>query len=113
MDILKHAKKPLNVKQISKALGRIVDPVTLYRNIESLENLGIIKQVRLLGREAYYELTGEHHHHIVCENCGKVSDVKTCAVSLPKSSAKTAGFAKVNRHSLEFFGLCTSCVKKF
>jgi Fur family ferric uptake transcriptional regulator len=115
LDIFKRAKKPLSIKQIAEQLGDTeADIVTLYRNVESLENLGLIKQIRLTDRQSYYELiTENHHHHLICKICGKIADVKECDVTMqgPKL-LKTHGFAKVTEHSLEFFGVCSSCDKK-
>jgi Fe2+ or Zn2+ uptake regulation protein len=115
LDIFKRGKKPLSIKQIAEQLGDTeADMVTLYRNVESLENLGLIKQMRFNDRQAYYELiTENHHHHLVCKSCGKISDVNECSVTIqgPKL-LKTHGFAKVTDHSLEFFGICDNCVKK-
>lgn len=115
LDIFKRAKKPLSIKQIAEQLGDIeADMVTLYRNVESLENLGLIKQIRLTDRQSYYELiTKNHHHHLICKVCGKIADVNECDVTMqgPKL-LKTHGFAKVTDHSLEFFGICDKCVNK-
>ncbi|MDR3643385.1 MAG: Fur family transcriptional regulator [Candidatus Doudnabacteria bacterium] len=109
LDILKHAKKPLSIKEISLRLGE-VDLVTLYRNVESLQNLGIVKQINLKDRQAYYELSGgEHHHHLICTNCGKLEDVQVEEIKLNKTFLKNHGFAKVTDHSLEFFGICKNC----
>jgi Fe2+ or Zn2+ uptake regulation protein len=111
LDVFKHAKKPLNLKEIYKLTGGSADLVTLYRNIESLIKLALVKKVHLGEKEAHFELVGEHHHHIVCDNCGKIAEIKNCQVNLPMSSVKKSGFKKLNNHSLEFFGLCISCAK--
>ena len=109
LDILKHAKKPLSIKDIAQRLGE-VDLVTLYRNVESLQNLGIVKQINLKDRQAYYELAGgKHHHHLVCTNCGRLEDVQIEEIKLNKTFLKNHGFAKITDHSLEFFGICTRC----
>lgn len=114
LDILKHTKKPLSIKDIAKKMGNgNVDLVTLYRNIESLEKLNIVKQIKLKDSQAYYEIAaGAHHHHLVCTNCGKLADVEIKEINLNKTFLKKHGFAKVTDHSLEFFGLCDNCDKK-
>ena len=110
LDILKHAKKPLSIKEISKILGG-PDLVTLYRNIESLMDLKLVNQINLKDWQAYFELNDskQHHHHIICTNCGKMEDVEIKEVKLDKTFLKKHGFAKVTDHSLEFFGLCSKC----
>jgi Fe2+ or Zn2+ uptake regulation protein len=110
LDILKHAKAPLSIKEIAKRIGSNVDLVTLYRNIQSLQTLGAVKQINLKDKQAYFELTdAEHHHHITCVNCGKIVDVKLPEPALNNSVIKKLGFAKIIDHSLEFFGICNKC----
>ncbi len=114
LDVFKHAKKPLSVKELAKLLtGPDPDIVTLYRNLEVLEKLGLLQPIQLQDQQVRYELAGDHHHHLVCEVCGKVVDVKDCDFgSLPKGVIKKSGFATVNRHSLEFFGTCSNCAHR-
>ena len=114
LDIFKHGKKPISVKQLAKKLGNnAADIVTLYRNVEALADLGLLKRIRLNDKQIYYELAGGgHHHHLVCTNCGKLEDVKMREINLNKTFLKHHGFAKVTDHSLEFFGLCQTCSKK-
>jgi Fur family ferric uptake transcriptional regulator len=111
LDILKHAKKPLSIKEIAKTLGKGgADLVTLYRNIESLKNLRLVRQINLKDRQAYFELaTGKHHHHIICTNCGKLSDIEMPEIKLSKLFLKKRGFAEISDHSMEYFGLCAKC----
>jgi Fur family ferric uptake transcriptional regulator len=113
LDILKHAKKPLSIKEIAKHMGQNnVDLVTLYRNIQSLQKLGAVKQINLKDKQAYYELAdGAHHHHIICTSCGRIADIKISEMPLNKTFLKNHGFAEVTDHSLEFFGICNKCKK--
>lgn len=115
LDIFKHAKKPLSVNDIFSLLrDEKADKVTLYRNVESLARIGVLKQIRLKDRQAYYELVEKnHHHHIICSHCGKIKDISKCAVDIiNKNFLRSVGFSKLTEHSLEFFGVCVSCAKR-
>ena len=114
LDIFQHSTKPLSVREIASQLKNSdVDPVTLYRNVESLEQLGIIRQLRLQDRQAHYEMADDHHHHLVCKICGKIKDVEGCKITVAdKNFLKKNDFAKMTGHSLEFFGICNSCNEK-
>jgi Fe2+ or Zn2+ uptake regulation protein len=112
LELLEKQKAPLNIKSIKKALGNSFgDLVTLYRNIESLCKIGLVKEVKLSTKEALYETASRpHHHHIVCESCGKLADVVGSEPKeLDKKFLQALGFAKVNFHSLEFYGVCKRC----
>ncbi len=115
LDIFKHSKRPLTVKEIAKLYKNIgkIDLATLYRNMESLEETDIIKKVRIADNEIHYELPSLHHHHLVCTRCNKIADVQICLNNklIPKDVVKKLGFKKITSHSLEFFGLCKKCSK--
>lgn len=114
LDIFTHAKKPLSVGELFTLLKHEkTDKVTLYRNVEALAELGILKKIRLKDVQAYYELVEQkHHHHLICKHCGKIKDIAACNLdTVKKTVLKTTGFASINEHSLEFFGICASCVK--
>lgn len=111
LDVFEHAKKPLSVAELVAKIPSS-DRATLYRNVESLEQSGILKQVRFKDRQAYYEIESSHHHHIICTNCGRISDITHCKISISgKNLLKDTGFAEVKDHSLEFYGLCDKCIK--
>jgi Fe2+ or Zn2+ uptake regulation protein len=111
LDVFEHAKKPLSVTELVAKIPSS-DRATLYRNVESLEQSGILKQVRFKDRQAYYEIESNHHHHIICTHCGKISDVAHCKISISeKELLKNTGFAEVSDHSLEFYGYCDNCKK--
>ena len=47
---------------------------TVYRTLESLEQLGIVAHTHVGHRAAVYHV-GEPHQHLACEVCGKIRDV--------------------------------------
>jgi Fe2+ or Zn2+ uptake regulation protein len=106
---------PLSVPQILDALSAQmihVNKTTVYRELETLEKLGIVKSVKLEDRRQYFELaTRDHHHHFVCVACEEIEDVLLDECDLERQEgilARKNGFS-VFRHSLEFFGLCKLC----
>ena len=115
LDLLEHYESPVTIEKIGKLMkNKKVDFTTLYRNLESLKGLGLVREVSLNRSQAYYELADKpHHHHLICQTCGIIKDVSNCAT--PKISDKTLivnGFKKVDFHSLEFFGQCNKCSPK-
>lgn len=114
LDILEHSKKPLSIKEfVDKVKTKNIDTATIYRNMASLAELGLVHVVNLNNKEAYFELASrKHHHHLICEKCGKIADVENCKVSVSDKAIKNSGFASINHHSLEFFGLCQNCQNK-
>jgi len=84
---------------------------TVYRNLALLVNLGVISEINIRGKDGnIYELiTTEHHHHLVCLNCGKAECLDFCPINCEKlENASKNGF-NITSHSLEFYGYCYNC----
>ncbi len=61
--------------EIDRRLER-VGRASVYRALEQLEELDLIRRVDLGGDSAGYERVdpgGDHHHHLLCERCGAVA----------------------------------------
>jgi Fur family transcriptional regulator, ferric uptake regulator len=106
--------QPQSMKQlIEKAAGE-VDRVSIYRNIELFERLGIVKKV-YIGWKYKVELSDmftSHHHHLLCLGCGKVVDIEDekHIESFIEGVAKEQGFT-VRSHQFEIEGYCQDCSK--
>ena len=114
LQVLSSAKRPVCIKDIGKAIGlKAVDQATIYRNLEIFRNLGLAKRVDFRKEQAYYELVGPDHHHLVCTRCGLVEKFTGCNFgAISKAALKQSRrFSQINEHSLELFGLCKSCSK--
>lgn len=116
LEVLDSAKYPLSPAKILKQMGRTdIDQATVYRTLNSLRVAGKVRQIDLEHGHAHFEMSGRpEHHHIVCTNCGKVSDFEGCVTDAMISDAlrQAKDFASIDHHALELFGLCKSCAKK-
>ena len=86
--------------------------VTIYRTLEILAELELICQLHAGGIcHSYTISTPQHHHHLICSNCGIVIDFTGHYLSeLEQSLSREKGF-RIDGHLLEFFGLCQACQK--
>jgi Fur family transcriptional regulator, ferric uptake regulator len=82
---------------------------TVYRNLELLARMGIIKKLDLGGGEARFDANTKHHDHIRCVRCGRVDDVSALPLDLLGGLADDWGGYEILGRQLEFFGLCPSC----
>lgn len=105
-----HDGDPLSPNEIHALAAEQVPTIslaTVYRTIRALEELGEIVPVELPGEPDRYELAGKnHHHHFVCESCGKAFDVNACPGNL--SHMTPDGFV-LNRHEITLYGTCNAC----
>ncbi len=117
IDILTSASKPLSVPEILAKLAKKKLPAnktTVYRQLATLQDHGLINEINVADRAKHYELTpDDHHHHLVCLRCKQVEDVsfEEDIARQERYISRHHGF-KVMRHDLEFFGLCAKCQKK-
>jgi Fe2+ or Zn2+ uptake regulation protein len=78
-DTLRRTRRHLSAEQIGAALKRqeqAVDMATVYRSLDVLQRLGLIRSSRL-GERQYFEVAepGEHYH-LVCDNCGTANHIE-------------------------------------
>jgi len=105
---------PMNAEQVSVKIKKSrIDPVTVYRTLASFEKSGLLRRVDMQKDSASFELNTDHHHHIICTNCEKVSEFENINdEKLIKDALKQArGFKSVSHHSFDIFGLCNMCAK--
>jgi Fe2+ or Zn2+ uptake regulation protein len=107
--IFERSQRPLTVDEV-RARCRGLDKVTVYRTVESFVAAGLLVPVVLGSGKAYYERVREHHHHIVCTDCGSIEDVHIPHRGMERAAlAHSKRFDRITRHSLEFFGTCGRC----
>jgi Fur family ferric uptake transcriptional regulator len=81
--------------------------VTVYRALDLFGELGIVRRLDL-GDGARYELAEYHHHHMICESCGDISEFEECPLDPDKLLPENRGF-EVRAHSVEVYGRCAGC----
>ncbi len=112
LDVLIHAPSPLSVEALTHAARGALDLATAYRTLDALVRAGLAKRIELSQGKALFEVAGAHHHHAVCTICGRIKDIHACLpAGLNTRVRRTSGFASIDDHQLEFFGVCTSCAK--
>lgn len=85
---------------------------TIYRTLELLKELGLVTETDLgEGRVRYHPAEKGHHHHLVCQNCGKVIDLSEPVLSPLKDSLLSDYHFKADLRHLAIFGLCANCQK--
>jgi Fur family ferric uptake transcriptional regulator len=84
-----------------------VGMVTVYRTLDLLSGLGLVRRLDL-GSGPRYELAEDHHHHLVCEGCGSVTEFEQCPLDL-RSLLQVGEDFDVRTHTLEVYGTCSRC----
>ena len=87
-----------------------VNVSTVYRTLEVLEELGLVRHAHLSDRAPTYHSVSDHEHfHLVCRNCQAVISVDPDVLTpLLKRLDADHGFTADIGH-LTVFGTCASC----
>jgi len=116
VDILAAAARPVPVDDILEQ-DRSLPQSSVYRNLAVLEQARVVRRVHGSDEFARYELAedlSEHHHHLVCSNCGKVEDfeappgLERTVRNVMDVAERAEGFY-ANGHRLDLIGLCRDC----
>ena len=88
---------------------RSVNASTVYRTLEVLEELGLVRHTHLSDRAPTYHSTREHEHvHAVCRRCRAVTSYDTEVVAPLVERLAADGFT-VDVGHLAVFGICADC----
>ncbi|WP_019286556.1 MULTISPECIES: Fur family transcriptional regulator [Arsenicicoccus] len=88
--------------------GDTVGLATVYRTLNAMAEDERVDMLRVDDGEARYRLcaSDDHHHHLVCRECGRTVEIEGPAVeSWADTVAAEHGFRDVS-HTLEVFGTC-------
>ena len=116
IDLLASAGHPVSIGDIARLLPG-VPRSSAYRHLTDLHAAGLIRKVTASDEYTRFELAEdltEHHHHLLCINCGKVTDVtlptglERQVTSAITKLAGTEGF-QAHSHRLDVLGLCAAC----
>lgn len=114
--LILRAVEDLGHATVDEVLARVrtqasaVNASTVYRTLEVLEELGLVRHTHLSDRAPTYHSAREpEHFHLVCRNCQRVRSVEPdVATALVQSLRRDHGF-DVDVGHLAIFGHCTAC----
>lgn len=88
-----------------------VSRATVYRTLAVLEQAGFVEGLETGdgGRRFEHVLGHEHHDHMVCVQCGAITEFRDDELERrQEAAARRVGF-KIERHSLRLYGRCRDC----
>lgn len=83
---------------------------TIFRSLELLTELELLERIDLpSGEHAYVACEPRHHHHIVCDVCGRVAAVDDRGLATAMDQIQRRTGWQVETHRLELYGRCPRC----
>jgi len=97
----------LEIDRRLESVGR----ASVYRTIDQLERLHLVQRVETGGEAAGYERVDadQHHHHLVCEECGRLSPFADPSLERAIEAVSRASEFEVAAHDVTLRGRCPEC----
>jgi Fur family ferric uptake transcriptional regulator len=95
-----------------RASGRTVGIASIYRILELLTSEGFVQRIDLGSGISRYEPIGieaEHHHHLVCDDCGKVEAFEDRALEQALGRVEQSSGYVIAGHDVVLHGTCGDC----
>jgi Fur family ferric uptake transcriptional regulator len=115
--VLEHGHRPLTTDEVAAASG--VPVSTVYRILAELADAGVVARVAGAAGGDRHELaeafSDHHHHHLVCTECGIVTDFDpspALELLIDKEIGALLGATgfEVAHHVFDVRGRCRDCV---
>ncbi|HXV63223.1 MAG TPA: Fur family transcriptional regulator [Vicinamibacteria bacterium] len=85
-----------------------ISRTTVYRVLDTFVKVGAIQKVLHPGAVARFDPIRERHHHLICERCGELFDLRAEAVPDVALPTLADGFL-IEDYTINFSGICSGC----
>lgn len=115
VDLLAEQDCCLTAKEISDRLsdrGSEVGIASVYRALEVLDELRLVQRLDAGEGVVRYEPArpgGEHHHHVVCDRCGRVTAFEDEDLERAIHSLSDRLDHAIDGHDVVLRGICPAC----
>ena len=100
------------IHQALRGEGRAIGIASVYRSLEALHNLQLVQRFDAGHGEGRYEAvapSGEHHHHVVCDQCERIMPFEDPALErVLDKLAERVPYA-IAGHDVVLHGRCPDC----
>jgi Fur family ferric uptake transcriptional regulator len=116
IEALFRADGPVSAEHIAGAQGDGGTPLemtSVYRNLERLQQLGVVSHVHMGHGPGLYALSpGTDREHLVCDRCGRVTTVDPAAFDAVREQIREAFGYRARFSHFPVHGYCQSCAEQ-
>jgi Fur family transcriptional regulator, ferric uptake regulator len=106
---------PVSADNIADGLGGRrprIDPASVYRNLEWLEQIGVVRHVHLGHGPGLYALASQPEpEYLVCESCGRVTSIAASELDPARREIERATGHRAHFDHFPIHGLCSGCAE--
>lgn len=111
---LMHQTGHINIDELYNAIREkfaSISLATLYKNVHTMLNVSLIREVKIPGQKTKYEIEKESHAHVMCKICGELKDVPFNPLALLQNATEMNRYV-ADEISVVISGICPACQKK-
>jgi len=102
-------QEPFTIEEVCRQVRR-AGRATVFRTVKLLLALGLLCRVLGEGGSPRYRLSRlDHHHHLVCTDCGRITEFTLCPLTELLEEVARATRYEIREHRLELYGRCYDC----
>ena len=112
LSILKQADRHLTADEVfflAKLKMPSIAMATIYNNLNAMHEADMVLRTHIDGSADCFELASEPHDHLLCDGCGRISDVRIPSLS---QTLETALGEAIEHYDLTIHYLCPECRRK-
>lgn len=83
---------------------------TVYRNLATLTQAGLIQKLNVPGGAEHYDANVKKHYHFFCGKCGRVFDIRMQVEELLEDVENSSGH-KITEANIHLRGICRECLE--
>ena len=113
LEALWEARKPLSAEELVERLGSRSDLGSVYRNLEALERLGLIRHMHLGHGPGLYSRSGLGQHvYLLCDSCGAHLAVEPHELDDVRNLIRRRFSYEPSFTHFPIAGLCPECAER-
>ncbi|MGT2832615.1 Fur family transcriptional regulator [Streptococcus halotolerans] len=85
---------------------------TVYNNLHVLVDEGFVSEIKVTNDQTtYFDYKGHDHINVICEICGKISDLEIELPEIAREAAFQTGY-EITKSQFMIYGICGNCQKE-
>ena len=117
LEVLYRADRLLSAEEIAGGLDDVVpgsDLASVYRNLETLEEIGLVRHVHFGHRAGLYALQGRGAcEYLVCEFCGHYQTISVDALNTVRAEIRSRFGFEAHFAHFPITGACQACASRY
>ncbi len=102
---------PVSAEEISRGLK--LELTSVYRNLEKLEDMGVVRHVHLGHGPGLYSLAGRgSREYLVCERCDRATPVEPARLERVRAAIREAFSFEADFGHFPILGVCADCARE-